>query len=243
MHTFNHYKRGFFWALTIALLTGCHGMFGGVFDDPADISASENTVYIDASSWADWYYIDFDNPKAEKEAYPIPTSLSGDWDGKSEMVTNLYDVFDKGLSVYEKTSSLPIDSQLGPDRWHIAVHRDNVRTNGGAALATDYQSIDDLPSDLSQLSGYEVDVFDNHCVWTIQDNMVNGYVGCQAIEINYVLSDWLRFDIPPIPPSFTYNGRVFLLRLADGRLMALRLADYQSSAGVKCCLTIEYRFL
>ncbi len=228
------------------MLTSCHGIFGGVFDDPEDVpSDADNSIYIDASDWGSWYYIDFENLGSEKVPYRIPDAITSDWDGKSRMAVNLYDVFGVGLSVYEEVASANIDTQAEPEKWDIAIHRDNVRTNGASAIETGYNSIDDLPEDLSEIleKDFEADVFDTHSVWVKQDSMVNGYVGCQAIEINRVLSGWLRFDIPPIPPSFTYNGHVFIVRFRDGRIMALRLANYASPAGVKCCMTIEYKML
>lgn len=245
MCKFYHYNCGF-WGLIAVLLTSCHGIFGGVFDDPDDLGPDAgNTIYVDASDWWNWYYIDFSNPDAPKKPYRIPDTLTSDWDGASRMVVNLYDVFGEGLSVHEEVGSAKIDRQPEPDKWDIAIHRDNVRTNGGSVLETKYNSIDDLPADISDLleQDFSADVADTYSVWVKQDSMVNGYVGCQAIEINRVLSGWLRFDIPPIPPSFTYNGHVFIVRFSDGRVMALRLANYASAVGVKCCMTIEYKFL
>ncbi|MCQ2251596.1 MAG: HmuY family protein [Bacteroidales bacterium] len=245
MCKFYHYNWGF-WGLIAVLLSSCHGIFGGIFDDPDTLGPdADNTIYVDASDWWNWYYIDFSNPDAPKNPYRIPDTLTSDWDGASRMVVNLYDVFGEGLSVHEEVGSATINKQAEPDAWDIAIHRDNVRTNGGSVLETKYNSIDDLPADISDLlmQDFTADVADTYSVWVKQDSMMNGYVGCQAIEINRVLSGWLRFDIPPIPPSFTYNGHVFIVRFSDGRIVALRLANYQDAYGTKCKMTIEYKFL
>ena len=246
-----------FFVIFSIMLTSCHGLFGSVFDSADDIenpptiadTTSENTIkniIIDATNWNNWYYINLsgDNENANV-AYPIPRTLSGEWDGKSEMVTNLYDVYGQGLSVWQEQSRTKIDTQTEPQNWDIAIHRDNVRTNDGAALETDFQSIDKLPEDLSEYyqKEFTADVFDTGNVWVVQDQMLQGIVGAQAININKVLSKWLIFKIPPIPPAFEYNGNVFLIRLKNGKYAAIRLANYQSASGVKCYMTIEYKML
>ncbi|MBQ0050226.1 MAG: HmuY family protein, partial [Bacteroidales bacterium] len=79
-------------------------------------------------------------------------------------------------------------------------------------------------------------------VWVAQDRMLSGIIGCQGICINPVLSSWLEVNLPPIPPSFTHDKHVFLLRTASGELAALQLQNYMNAAGTKCHLTINYRF-
>lgn len=72
--------------------------------------------------------------------------------------------------------------------------------------------------------------------------MLLGLIGNQGIDINSTLSSWLTIDIPPMPPAFTLDSRVYILRLDDGSLAALQLENYQSNTGTKCCLTIKYRY-
>ena len=48
--------------------------------------------------------------------------------------------------------------------------------------------------------------------------------------------------IPPMPPAFSLNNHVFILRLKDGTYAALQLENYQSSTGKKCWLTINYKY-
>ena len=79
-------------------------------------------------------------------------------------------------------------------------------------------------------------------MWIDQDRMLLGIIGNQGTAVNTVLSSWLRIEIPPMPPAFTPDSRVFVIRLGDGTMGALQLADYQSAAGVKCCLSIKYRY-
>lgn len=119
-----------------------------------------------------------------------------------------------------------------------------VRTNGGAVARTEFTDMEQLPSsrDFYEALEYTPDEWNEQDVWIIQDRMLSGLIGNQGIEINNVLSSWLRIDIPPMPPAFTPDTRVFVLRLRDGSYAALQLVDYQSQTGVKCCLTLKYKY-
>jgi hypothetical protein len=72
--------------------------------------------------------------------------------------------------------------------------------------------------------------------------MLQGIVGNQRIKINDVLGNWLRLEIPPMPPAFTHNSNVFIVRLADGTYAAIRLKSYIGTSNRKCQLTIEYKY-
>jgi len=48
-------------------------------------------------------------------------------------------------------------------------------------------------------------------------------------------------EFPP-PPNFKLNNHVFIVRFNDGTYAAVQLENYQSPAGVKCNLTINYKY-
>jgi hypothetical protein len=79
-------------------------------------------------------------------------------------------------------------------------------------------------------------------VWTVQAQMLQGLIGNQGIKINPVLSSWLKVSLPPVPPVFTLNNHVFIVRFEDGTHAAIQLENYQNAAGVKCHLTINYKY-
>ena len=137
--------------------TACNGVFDGIYDEvPATPTVTEGQLLVDATSWKDWYYVDFDSLRTYIEQkdtagllkaqthfahFPIPTTLSGGaGDGQTGIYTYWFDVFGKGISVNEKRSFTPADAQEEPPSWSIAIHRNNVRTNGGAVLETNYTS-------------------------------------------------------------------------------------------------------
>lgn len=243
------------------MATACNGIFDGVYDDaPAAPTILEGQVYVNASSWKDWYYIDFDSLRQYVErkdtaglmraqthftAYPIPMSKT---DGAVNDPTGLYtywfDVFGKGLGNHEKRGFVATEAQPEPPSWSIAVHRNNVRTNGGAVLKTNYTSLNDLPKNSTAFTGatFQTDEWTETEVWADQSQMLQSLVGCQGIAINKVLSSWLRLDIPPMPPAFTLNNHVFIIRLKSGSYAAVQLENYMDAAGTKCWLTINYKY-
>ena len=171
---------------------------------------------------------------------PQPSALSP----QPGIYTYWYDVFGAGLSNHEFQSFTPTAEQPEPEKWHIAVHRNNVRTNGGAAHETSYTSMSELPESSEAFADatFTPDTWNELDVWTIREQMLQGFVGNQGIQVNPVLSSWLKLEIPPVPPAFTLNNHVFIVRFDDGTYAAIQLENYQNAAGVKCCLTINYKY-
>lgn len=250
------------------LLSACTGLFDGIYDDaddngpaPVPVVDTDSTktvisgqLYIDATSWTDWYYVDLkamaDSAALGKTgsvtiaSYPIPMTLTGKNDDKSGIYTYWYDVFGKGITVNEYRSFVATDVQQEPEHWTFAVHRNNVRTNGGAVYETSLTEIKELDLSHEDMKSLEFtsDVWTENVVWANQDQMLNCLIGSQGILANTVLSSWLKVDLPPIPPSFTLNNHVFILRLSDGTYAALQLANYQNAEGKKCHLSINYKY-
>lgn len=235
-------------------------MFEELYDTPTEsIDIREGQLYVDASSWLHWYYLDFNTANrnfAEGGTssafvrYEIPTeALNHSANPTSTtnctgIYTYWYDVFGTGLSNHEFRSFTPTTSQPEPASWHIAVHRNNVRTNGSAVHETSYTSMNDLPesSEAFAEATFTEDVWNELDVWTVQAQMLQGLIGNQGIKVNPILSSWLKVSIPPVPPTFTLNNHVFIIRMNDGTYAAVQLQNYQSLAGTKCCLTINYKY-
>ncbi len=244
---------------TVILLSACEGIFGGIYDEvPDEVSPTvSGELYVDASDWKEWHYIDLPslseavaadpgyNTSSAWETYAIDMDESAGADGSGcGIYTYWYDVFGAGISRREYRGHYPTAPQAAPEKWTLAVHRNNVRTNGCGVAATGLASIEELPDDENFYKSLEFkdDEWSESDVWVDQDRMLQGIIGNQGIAVNRVLSSWLTIEIPPMPPAFTLDSRVFVLRLGDGTMAALQLADYQSAAGVKCCLSIKYRY-
>lgn len=241
------------------ITTGCEGIFDDIYDKVPDIVPADGQIIVDASDWGNWYYIDLPTlarlsqegdgealrkAQTEHKAYPIPMTLTGESDGKSGQYLYWFDVWGAGIANNEFRRFTPCDAQPEPAEWSFAIHRNNVRTNGGAVYETSCSSMDELPesSEAFRNAAFVGDEWSENEVWDSQEQMLLCLVPSQGIAVNKVLSSWLTMDIPPVPPAFSMNSHVFVLRLADGSYAALQLADYLSPSGTKCFLTINYRY-
>ena len=238
--------------LLLSSLSACHGILDDIYDDPSsDVTLKEGQLYVDASSWTKWYYIDLLDTNKEWVSMSIPSeklpTLSPQpsaLNPQPGIYTYWYDVFGAGLSNHEFQSFTPTAEQPEPEKWHISVHRNNVRTNGGAAYETSYTSMSELPESSEAFADatFTPDTWNELDVWTIREQMLQGFVGNQGIQVTPVLSSWLKLEIPPVPPAFTLNNHVFIVRFDDDTYAAIQLENYQNAAGVKCCLTINYKY-
>lgn len=233
----------------ILSLSACKDVFNNLYDDEhQDIVLKEGQLYIDASSWTDWHYIDLNATTDNVTAIGIPTEAIESEDSEnphpSGIYTYWYDVFGEGLDNHKFHSFTPTAPQPDPENWHIAVHRNNVRTNGGEVLETSYWMMEQLPesSEAFKDSTFTPDTWNELDVWAVQSQMLQGYIGNQGIKVNPVLSSWLRMDIPPMPPLFTLNSHVFIVHFSDDTYAALQLENYMNNKGTKCCLTINYQY-
>ena len=230
----------------LMMLSACNGVIDGIYDD-APVPASGD-IYVDATSWTKWHYVKFNEAMVQGAqctvTYDIPTEEVGEFDEDGTGIyTYWYDVFGEGMEHREFRGSYPTERQPEPEQWDIAVHRNNVRTNGGAVYQTSLTSLDDVATgSVYSIMPFVEDEWSETDVWTVNDQMLQGIVGSQKIKINKELGKWLTMDIPPMPPAFTHNGNVFILRLKDGTYAALRLKNYLTPNGAKCGLTIEYKY-
>lgn len=245
------------------MLSGCEGIFNSVYDQPeAETRSGPNGyLYIDASNWHEWHYMDLRSLAEHISADPeyntlslwqtieIPTTKITDGsleisNEETGIYTYWYDVFGQGITNQEFLGFTPTELQPEPEEWTFAVHRNNVRTNGCMVAETDYTSMTQIPddSDWFYTLSYTPDEWNQTDVWTEQDRMLNGIIGNQGIYTNKVLSGWLKMIIPPMPPVFEMNRHVFVLKIPDGTFAALQLVDYMSSSGARCCLSINYKY-
>lgn len=243
---------------SVIALQSCTGILSSVYDEPDEEQRRSvaGQLYLDASDWTEWHYIDVPaltealaaDPEYDVDSawntYSIPMEETPNDNHEWGIYTYWYDVFGAGISVYEFRSFYPTAAQPEPDNWTIAIHRNNVRTNGCKVAATNFKSFDEIPADKTFLNAliFEADEWSETDVWCEQSQMLLGLIGNQGININPVLSSWLKVDIPPIPPAFTLNSNVFVLQLPDNTYAALQLENYQSSTGTKCVLTINYKY-
>lgn len=111
-------------------------------------------------------------------------------------------------------------------------------------LETQYTRMEDLPesSEAFADAAFTPDEWSENKVWVDRTEMLNEIIKCQGIKTNPLLSSWLQISIPPLPTVFTHNNHIFILRLKNGKCAAVQLENYMNEKGVKCQLTINYKY-
>lgn len=181
------------------LLPACNGIFGDIYDTVDDkvvpdygfisepSATSPGTIYINATDYTRWTYIDF-----------------------SSMTIDT-------LSVDEPE----------PERWDLAIHRYDAKTNGGEV----------------RVEGSDVwvkDVWTTDVIVTDMSHMMDGWLSYAESYYNPLLSEWLDVDKSTMPPVYTLSGKTYILRTAEGQEIALKLVNYMNPGGVKGYMTIDY---
>ena len=231
--------------LSLLLLSSCNGLFDGVYDEPVSDSTPDNQydpatrrgrIVVNASTFDKWHYISLHHRSVT--TMDIPTSLTGEWDGKSDIT---YHDVDLKNDTYTFKNLVKTDAMPEPEEWDFAVHKFDTRIKDGGAYETDFTSLDDLPAASSFGNAvFSEDECSNNIVMNDISGMLSYYIGYQNSLSNPVLGRWLVMDITTPPPTYHPSGKVYIVRLHDGTKAALHLANYISPNNLKGYLTIDY---
>lgn len=216
-------------AAAVWLLTACDGLFGGLYDNaqasqpdgagdgfgfvPSPDAVATGRLYLNATSYTEWTYIDL---HARRVA-----------------------------SVEVNDATMGEDGSLSgePADWDFALHHYDVRTHGGAGMETPCATLAELAALPSLPAGaWQEDVWTTDRVIIDLSGMLDSIVVYQPTMLNMELSRWLDLDLRTMPPVYTASGRVYLLRMQDGTVAALRFANYMNAKGIKGYLTIDYLY-
>lgn len=130
-----------------------------------------------------------------------------------------------------------------PAEWDLAVHRYDVKTNGGAAAETAVSDFTALPAPSTlPASAFVADEWTTDRIIVDMSQMMNGKVEYASDNYNPCVSQWLKLDTSSMPPSYTLSGKVYLVRLKDQTFAACRLVNFMNDKGVKGHLTIDYQY-
>ncbi len=127
-----------------------------------------------------------------------------------------------------------------PAEWDIAVHRYDVKTNGGRAIETAFDDFGMARTAAVDETALVSDVWTTDRVVADMSTMMDGYLTYSSSFYNPEVSKWLDVDTATMPPIYTPSGRVYIVYLADGTRVGLKLRDYMNDQLVKGHLTIEY---
>ena len=162
-------------------------------------------------------------------------------------IVNTVTLTDVDVSAYDQWVYLSFESRtpvvLGveedaPAQWDIALHRENVKTNRGAALVTEATSLaalTELPS-----GDFVSDVMTDSTLIVDMSQMMQGILGYQKSEINPVLNAWVERS--GMPPVYTVKNNVYVVRTQEGRYATIKFASYKDAEDKTGFATFSYVF-
>lgn len=179
--------------MAMSSFSACDGIFDGIYDTyTVTVSEGSDSLTVDASEYAKWTYINLETKETVATRIVDETGAEEPWEDGGSL----------------------------PDDWDIALHRYDVKTNGGAVLETSYTSMDDLLDSGEIPEGnYVEDTADS--ITIDMSGMMSGVIGYAAATLNPELAKWIDVDTSTMPPVYTLSGKVYVLRLQDGTYAAL----------------------
>jgi len=124
--------------------------------------------------------------------------------------------------------------------WDMALHRYDVRLNGGeagkgqgAALETSYSELSALTS--IPTSGYVADVMDS-----IMLSMPPTYA---SQPFNHEASKWIDVNTSAMPPSYTLSNKVYVFKTAEGKHVKIKFLDYKNAEDKTGHIKFSYQYM
>ena len=135
------------------------------------------------------------------------------------------------------------ESQI-PEEWDFAIHRYDIKTNGGAAFQTSYTNIDDFiaAGKLPEAEKFVEDEWTTNKIAIDMSGMMDGNIIYTDSYYNAVLSSWLNVDTSTMPPIYTMSSQVYLLRLKDNTYAAIRFTNYTNAKGIKGYIDFDFSY-
>lgn len=239
-------------AAIMLLLPSCD-LLEGIYDEPMEQTEGDNSGFTDE---------DEDEYSAEQDTTivnPDTTSVEPTYEERVELFAGYHrGEFTLDCSSYTvwnylnfhttnheptcKISNIDIATQQEDTtytKWDVAMHRYDVKTNGGQVLETQYASLDDLVA--SSVLPEGTWVADTMSQVTIDmSHMLEGYLVYQQTTKNLEAGKWLDVDTSTMPPIYTLSQKVYLIRFSDGTYLAWYLKNYMNAKSVKGYMNVEY---
>ncbi len=192
----------------------------------------DNTVKgkktIDATSYADWTYINLETGETE-----VHRDFS-EW------------VYLKNMHRDSVVSRVPAKGSEADVKikWHIAIHRFDIKTNDGEAVATTATELDKVTT--LPTTGYKPDTLVKMRVITDMSKMRQSLVGCAAeSHLNAPLAGWLIRTPTGTMPPYTYklSNKVYVVKFKNGSHAKLKFTDYTDATGkINAHVTFSYEY-
>ncbi|MBP5456978.1 MAG: HmuY family protein [Paludibacteraceae bacterium] len=128
-----------------------------------------------------------------------------------------------------------------PENWDIALHRFQVKTNGGSAIETSFSTISEFSANPHlPKEGWKEDTWYEESVITDLSGMMSGQIKYTPSYLNDVVCGWITSS--GMPPEYTTSDKVYVIRLSDNTCLAIRLDSYMDNNGTKGFLKLSYSY-
>ncbi|MDO4704446.1 HmuY family protein [Tannerella sp.] len=192
----------------------------------------KKALTIDATKYDMWTYINLETGQTE-----IHRDFS-EW--------NYYKVEGTGKDrkriKYKTTPAQGSEADI-KIKWHIAIHRYDIKTNNGEAVATAEKNISNVKT--LPATGYEADKIIENKIITDPSEMTSYKVGyASKSNLNKVLEGWLiKTPTGTMPPySYKLSELVYVVKFKDGSHAKLKFTDHLSAVGETGHVTFQYEF-
>lgn len=154
---------------------------------------------------------------------------------------------DVNVSAYDKwvylsfASGTPIEKGLdeaAPAEWDIAMHRENIKTNEGAAMQSNAGALSELTA--LPAGTFTADVMTDSVVIADMSQMMQGIIVYQKSMVNMVLNAWVsRAGMPPV---YTVNDNVYVVRNKEGKYAKIKFSSYKNAEDKTGFATFSYEY-
>ena len=127
---------------------------------------------------------------------------------------------------YDNTADIPAG-------WTIAIHRYDIKTNSGSAYRTSYTSLSEVKTAADKgtfpmPADSEFTADEPSKITIDMSHMMDGYIDYADADINKVLGKWLNVDTSSMPPTYTMDSNVYLVRTSGGDVYAIQFTGYSN---------------
>ena len=199
-------------------------------DNPKPTPQPGNTVKsktIDASNYSNWTYINLETGETE-----VHRDFS-EWVYLKNMHPD---------TVVSRTPAKGSEADV-KIKWHIAIHRFDIKTNNAEAVATketDLAKVTTIPT-----SGYKPDTTVKMRVITDMSRMRESLVAVAAeSHLNAPLNGWLKRTPTGGMPPYTYklSNLVYVVKFKDGSYAKLKFTDFTNATKQNGFVTFSYEY-
>ncbi len=185
----------------------------------------QSSMTIDASDYGKWTYINLKT-------------------GETKTIRDFssWNYLTEG-AVVETVAAQGSEADIAMD-WHIAIHRYDIRTNGGFAVATTSTTLSEVS--VLPASGYQEDETVENTLIVDMTGMMQSKIGyASTARTNPVLCTWLTKTATGTMPPYIYEptNLIYIVKNKDGSYAKLKFTDHQDAEGNSGHVTFSYEYV